>query len=44
MKKPTGKAELLLLVAHVLIGGWAFMQLLEPGQSIEIVRLFVSCL
>ncbi|HEV2612607.1 MAG TPA: hypothetical protein VGU61_20255 [Noviherbaspirillum sp.] len=44
MKKPIGTAELLVLVAHVLIGGWAFLTLLEPGRTIDMMRFFVSCL
>lgn len=44
MKKHIGTAELLVLIALVLIAGWAFIQMLEPGRSIDIVQLFVSCL
>ncbi len=38
-----GKAAILLFIAHVAIGGWAFMMLLEPGRSVDIVRLFALC-
>ncbi len=38
-----GKASVLLLIAHVLIGGWAFIALLEPGRSVDIVRLLALC-
>lgn len=35
--------SLLLLAAHLLIGGWAFMKLLEPGNTLELLRLFSLC-
>lgn len=33
----------LLIVATVVIGGWAFIKLLEPANTIEMVRLFSLC-
>lgn len=41
--KRFGLGSLLLLVAHLLIGGWAFMKLLEPGNTLELLRLFSLC-
>lgn len=34
---------LLLVLAHVLIGGWAFAKLLEPGTTLEVLRLVSLC-
>ena len=33
----------LLLTAQVLIGGWAFMKMLEPGNILDVLRMFSFC-
>jgi heme A synthase len=33
----------LLLIAQVLIGGWAFMKMLDPDMMLEILRAFTFC-
>jgi heme A synthase len=33
----------LLLIAQVLIGGWAFMKMLDPDMMLEILRTFTFC-
>jgi hypothetical protein len=43
MKTHISKAGVLLLIAHLLIGGWAFTKLLEPSHTIDILRLFALC-
>lgn len=35
--------SILLLAAYLLIGGWAFVKLLEPGNTLELLRLFSLC-
>lgn len=32
-----------LVLAHVLIGGWAFVKMLEPGNMLEVLKLFSLC-
>jgi hypothetical protein len=41
--KRLGWGRVLLLAAHLLIGGWAFMKLLEPGNTLDLLRLFSLC-
>lgn len=36
-------STILLLLAQVLIGGWAFMQMLEPNMMMEVLRAFTFC-
>jgi len=33
----------LLLIAQVLIGGWAFMKMLDPNMMLDILRVFTFC-
>jgi heme A synthase len=33
----------LLLIAQVLIGGWAFMKMLEPNMMLDLLRAFTLC-
>jgi hypothetical protein len=33
----------LLLIAQVLIGGWAFLKMLEPNMLLEVLRSFSFC-
>ena len=42
MEKPY-IATALLLAAQMLIGGWAFMKVLEPGNILDVLRLFSFC-
>lgn len=32
-----------LVLAHVVIGGWAFIKLLEPANMLQMLRLFSLC-
>jgi hypothetical protein len=43
MKQRFSIAGVLLLLAHLLIGGWAFAKMLEPGHTFDILRLFAMC-
>jgi hypothetical protein len=43
MKKKITTAGMVVFIAHVLIGGWAFTKLLEPGFTIDMLRLFALC-
>jgi hypothetical protein len=36
-------AGALVLLAHLLIGAWAFAKLLEPHHALDILRLFAMC-
>ena len=33
----------LLLILQLLIGGWAFMRMLDPASMLDILRLFSFC-
>ncbi|MGZ3241699.1 MAG: hypothetical protein ACXWJK_15985 [Burkholderiaceae bacterium] len=33
----------LLLIAQVLIGGWAFMKMLDPDMMLDLLRAFTLC-
>ncbi|MGZ5818187.1 MAG: hypothetical protein ACXWJD_05510 [Burkholderiaceae bacterium] len=33
----------LLLIAQVLIGGWAFMKMLDPSMMLDILKAFTLC-
>jgi hypothetical protein len=43
MKKRFSIAGVLVLLAHLLIGGWAFAKLLDPHHTFDILRLFAMC-
>jgi heme A synthase len=36
-------STVLLLLAQVLIGGWAFMKMLEPGMMLDFLQAFTLC-
>ncbi|MGH8810274.1 MAG: hypothetical protein ACREX0_20530 [Noviherbaspirillum sp.] len=33
----------LLVMAQVLIGGWAFMKMMAPANMLDVLRLFSLC-
>lgn len=36
-------APALLLIVQVLIGGWAFMTMLEPSMMLDLLRAMTFC-
>jgi hypothetical protein len=40
---PRDISTALLLLAQVLLGGWAFIKMLEPGMTLEFLQAFSLC-
>jgi hypothetical protein len=43
MRKRLYLGIVLLMIAHAAIGGWAFMEMLKPGNVMQLLRAFSMC-